>query len=647
MKRIVSLLIVVISFCTIDASAYHYNCSRTKKRAQAKTTVATPEENDYDIISLKFDLNLSNTSAYVSGNVTTFARTVISNFSVYAFELDAAIDIDSVLINGDNLAVTSNGAIRKVTLPNPLGQYVTFTAQVFYSGAATAGNGQFFTGGLNVVQMPSGHNIVYSLSDPDFADDWWPCKQSLTDKIDTVDMWVTVQDSLNVASNGLLKNTVDLPKGKKRYEWKSIYPIEYYLITVAVGDYAEYTYNMQFFMTTDQMPIQNFILDSAAFMTPARKAILDSTERMVNHFSTLYGRYPFDKEKYGHYMSPLNGGMEHQTMTTMSTNNLRTTLVAHELAHQWWGNSVTYASWEDIWLSEGWATYSEQLFIERFWGEAAAKARRKVVFDDVISRPGGSVWVDDTTSVNRIFDGRLTYHKGAAVAHMLRYIAPYDSLFDNSIKGFQSTHKYGLATTKDLQTVFEASYFANLDSFFRQWVYGEGYPIFSVKWVQYGPRKHLKIEQTTSHSSVQLFNIPLEVGLTGDFGDTVITVDFDQKTKHAIIYWDDSVTAVTVDPNENILNKTGQIAYDSSLLNIKSANLTQVKVYPNPAKNGWYIEHVPDGTRLQLYDASGRKLQELIADGRVYIPADSLPKGNYMLEATTPDGAQDLYKLSK
>ena len=113
--------------------------------------------------------------------------------------------------------------------------------------------------------MPSGHNIVYSLSDPDFADDWWPCKQSLTDKIDSVTMWVTVNDTLNVGTNGLLQNVTTLPKGKVRYEWKTRYPIEYYLISVAVGDYSVYTYNMQFSMSTDNMPIQNFILDSAAF----------------------------------------------------------------------------------------------------------------------------------------------------------------------------------------------------------------------------------------------------------------------------------------------------------------------------------------------------------------------------------------------
>lgn len=647
MRSITVLVITLISFLAIDASAHNYNCSRTKSRSQAKTTVAAPEENDYDVISLDFDINLSNTSANVSGNVTTHAKTLISNFSVYAFELDAAITVDSVLINGQNVNVTSTGAVRKATLKTTLASNITFTAQVFYRGAATAGSGQFFTGGLNVVQMPSGHNIVYSLSDPDFADDWWPCKQSLTDKIDSVSMWVTVDDSLKVGTNGLQQNITKLSKNKIRYEWKTRYPIEYYLISVAVGPYSVYTYNMQFSMTTDNMPIQNFILDSANFMTPARRAILDSTERMVNYFSELYGRYPFDKEKYGHCMSALGGGMEHQTMTTMSTSNLRTTLVAHELAHQWWGNSVTYAKWEDIWLSEGWATYSEQLFIERFWGKAAAQTERTSVFNDVLTASSGSVWVDDTTNVNRIFNSRLTYKKGAAVAHMLRYIAPYDSLFFESTKGFQQTHKYKTATTKDLQTVFEASYFANLDSFFRQWVYGEGYPIFNVKWVQDGPRKHIKIEQNTSHSSVALFNIPVEIELKTDWADTTIKVDFTQKTHHVIFYWPDSVISITVDPNDHILNKTGQVVYDPSLLSVSEKSLSNVSIYPNPTKDGWYIDNLPAKSIVQLYNISGQKLAEQLSEGKVYIPASNLPDGNYMLEITTAKGQHNLYKVSK
>ena len=647
MKLISTICIAVLLFST-TAEAHSY-CSRGSKRAQQKTTVADTAENNYDVISVKFDINLSNTSANVSGNVTTFAKTLIANFTDYVFELDSLLKIDSVLINGKSYGVKRSGSVVKVSLGSPLGQFADIRAQVFYRGAAKAGTGQFFTGGLNVVQMPSGSNVMYSLSDPDFADDWWPCKQSLTDKIDTVTMWVTVDDSLKVGSNGLLE-TVSIPttpKFKKRYEWKSTYPIAYYLISVAVGNYAEYNYTMQFSKTTDKMLIQNFILDSASYMNAARTAIFDSTARIVNHFSDLFGRYPFDREKYGHCISALNGGMEHQTMTTMSSNNLRTTLVAHELAHQWWGNSVTYAKWEDIWLSEGWATYSEQLFIERFWGAAAAQAERTRVFNNAISLTNGSVWVDDTTNVNRIFDGRLTYNKGAAVAHMLRYIAPFDSLFFESTKGFQNAHKYGTATTTDLQKVFEASYFDNLDSFFRQWVYGQGYPIYSIKWVQDGPRKHLKITQNTSNSSVQLFNIPLEIKLTTDFSDTTIKVPFNNNIEHVIFYWDDSITSITVDPNENILNKTGQVAYDPTLLTVSDIELQKVKVYPNPTKDGWNVDILPNKTQLDLYDMTGRKLYSIQTNGKAYIPAEKLPKGMYILYATTVTGQTQRYKLLK
>ncbi len=174
------------------------------------------------------------------------------------------------------------------------------------------------------------------------------------------------------------------------------------------------------------MLVQHFIYDTAS-LYPVIKSAIDSTPGMVDYFSTLYGRYPFWKEKYGHCTAPLGGGMEHQTMTTLGA--FTTPLIAHELGHQWWGDCVTYGSWRDIWMSEGWASYTEQLYIEHFRSVAAAQAYRTTVFNRVSGSPGGSVYVDDTTNVYRVFDSRLTYDKGAAVAHMLRYIAPGDAAF--------------------------------------------------------------------------------------------------------------------------------------------------------------------------------------------------------------------------
>lgn len=641
------ITIILLSLLFSQSADAHSHCSRgNKKRAMGKTTIATPEEDDYNIRGLHFDINLSNTDAYVSGNVTTVAVTVVPIFSVYAFELDPLLTIDSVLFNGVKYTVQSTGAVRKVNLNVPLMQGTTFNVQVFYHGQAKKGTGQFFTGGLNHVKLNSGTNIMYSLSDPDFADDWWPCKQSLQDKIDNVTMWVTVDDSLKVGSNGSLLKETPMPGNKVRYEWQNDFPIEYYLISVAIAPYKEHNYYMHFTDgTNDSMLIQNFYYDSATFYTPQNIANLDSTGYMVDYFSDLYGRYPFWMNKYGHCMATLSGGMEHQTMTTLG--HTTTTLIAHELGHQWWGNNVTYAKWEDIWLSEGWATYGEQLFLEHFHGQAAAKAERTSVFNHVLSVGSGSVWVDDTTSVGRIFDGRLTYSKGASVAHMLRYLAPADSLFFAACRKYQNQYQYGVAVTEDLKNVFEQVYSQQLDTFFDQWIYKQGFPFFNMRWYQSGSQVYLSIDQNTTHSSVSAFKLPLELKLKSASGDTTIRIDLNAPVQYHITNWSKTMTGIDIDPDDHILNKVGIVKEDSTLLNISDSFISSLKVYPNPAKDGWYVEGLPANSQLHLYDVTGRMLVNTTTEGKYYISSTNLPAGSYILQVNKDSGQSVYHKLIK
>lgn len=629
---------------TVDA---HYNCSRKGKRAAAKTTLATVEENDYDVKGLKFDINLTNTSTAISGNVITYATTFIAGFTVYAFELDTALTIDSFKLNGQLLAVQTTGAVRKATLQSPLGMGVDFTAQVYYHGQPNSGTGQFFTGGLNHVALGTGTHLMYSLSDPDFADDWWPCKQSLKDKIDSVSMWVTVDDTLKVGSNGLLKNTTAMPSNKLRYEWKSSYPIDYYLISVAVAPYKEYSYYMHFTDgSNDSMLIQNFYLDSASFFTPVAKAALDTTGKIVDQFSKLYGKYPFHLEKYGHCMSALTGGMEHQTMTTLG--NTIPTLIAHELGHQWWGNNVTYGTWADIWLSEGIATYGEQLFLEYFSSKQDAQIRRSQVFGNVTAAAaGGSVYVDDTTSTGRIFNGTLTYNKGAAVAHMLRYLAPADSLFFKGLQAFQQQYKYSNAVTDDLKNVMEQTYNMQLDTFFRQWIYGQGFPFITLKWYQEGSRVHLKVTQLPSNASVAAFEIPLEIKLESATSDTIVKVDMKQLSEHFIVYWDGTMTGATIDPEDNILNRAGLTGKDPSLAGIDDVTLPNIVVYPNPATEYWNVNNLPYDTEVSLFDIMGKKLWHSTGSANVTVPAQQLQQGTYILEIRAKGMRSKYVKLAK
>lgn len=643
------IILFILLLGTVDAAVAKKQtyCSHYGNKGSAnKTTIATPEEDYYDVKTLKLDLNLSNTSTAVGGMAKTEAVVQIPVMSVYAFELDSLITIDSFKLDGNILPVQTTGKVRMANLSGSLTQGTRFIAEVYYHGQAQAGNGQFFTGGLNHVQLGSGTHIMYSLSDPDFTDDWWPCKQSLLDKIDTTTIWVTVDDSLNVGSNGLLQNKVNLSGNKVRYEWQTNYPIDYYLITVAVAPYKEYNYYMHYTDgSNDSMLIQNLIYDSVSYLNATRKAALDSTGYLIDLLSKKYGKYPFYKEKYGHCIAePLGGGMEHQTMTTLAF--AQTTLIAHEMGHQWWGNNVTYGSWKDIWLSEGLATYTEQIFVEEAWGIQAAQAYRTNEFNNAKSVLRGSVYVDDTTSVYRIFDGKLTYSKGAAVAHMLRYIAPQDSFFFKGLQSFQQLYAYGNAYTSDFQNVMEQAYNIKLDTFFNQWIYGEGYPTYRARWYQDGSKVYVQINQTTSWpASVPVFWMPIELRLQSASGDTIVRVSNNQSIQAYTFSWGRSMTGITVDPNDNILNNT-LLPIKDPTLSIKNVIFNQIKIYPNPATDSWHVSELPEHSFVKLMDINGKVLWSKAASGNVTIPADSLAKGIYMVEVTI-DKEGFTYKVIK
>lgn len=650
MKLYIPVLIAALLLYNHSATAGAHDMEKNgRNKSAAKTTSATAEEDDYDVQYLKLNISLENTSTKISGDAVTKARVLTSGFATYAFELSNQLTIDSFKFNGQVLPVTQNGAICKVALPSAPAQNSLFTAQVFYHGQPPSGTG-FFTHGLNHTQLSSGTQITYTLSDMYLAQDWWPCKQNITDKIDSADIWITVPGTLKAGSNGLLQSVTPLPGSLARYEWKTRYPIDYYLISVSVAPYSEYSYYMHFTDGSgDSMLIQNYVYDSASYMTPARKAALDTTGFIVDYFSKLFGKYPFYKEKYGHcVVEPLGGGMEHQTMTTLAY--AEPVLIAHELGHQWWGDHVTYGSWADIWLSEGFASYCEQLYIEHFRSVADAMAQRTTVFNKVISglgTAGGTVYVNDTNDVYRVFDSRLTYNKGAAVAHMLRYMAPKDELFFDVLRAYQQQYAFGSALTPDLQHIAEGIYGRNLDTFFNQWIYKEGYPTYTVKWYQTGGTFFLLITQTTSKpNSVPYFVMPLQVKLKSASGDTTVTVYNEAAWQGYQLAISRQVTGVELDPDNHVLNKTASITNDP-VAAVNDFDINHIQIAPNPSVNGWKVTNLPGQSVLKLTDISGKLLWKAVANDSILVPSRQLPEGNYLLTITLKDHTSKCYKLTR
>lgn len=643
MKSKILFLAAAISLNSLAEG--HSLCSNQKHTPKTKTTIAVPQEDDYNVHYVKLDLTATNTSTAVSGSATTMATVVVSSMSDYYFELSNQLTIDSAKVNGQLYPVTTvNAFVRRITLNSPFPANTNFTVDIYYHGAPTGGTGFFTNGILSQTDNSVPVQVTHTVSAAIHSRDWFPCKQSLTDKIDSADIWISVPSGLKVASNGLLKNVTPIGLNYERYEWSTRYPVDYYLLSFAVAPYQEYNYYMHF-PGGDSMLIQNFLYNTPSVLQQHRDE-LDSIANLVNFFSVIFGKYPYDKEKFGICMTPLAGGMENQTMVSLGSLDME--LIAHELAHQWWGDLVTCQSLQDMWLNEGWAAYCEQLYLERFRGASAMQAKRTTVHNNVTSGIGGSVYVDDTTQESRIYSGRLTYNKGAAVAHMLRYVINDDMLFFNVLRDYHQTFAFATATTDDLKAIAEQVTNIDLDTFFHQWVYMEGYPTYGAKWAQNGNQVVIRLTQTPSKpSSVPVFNTPLDIQLSSPQGDTVIRVLNNQNVQYYTFQWSKQMTGMTVDPYDHILNRTSTFTNDPAILSLKEYELGKVEIYPNPATRDWTVKNIRPNTRLTLMDMQGRILwSDTSSADSMVIPAEGLVPGNYLVNLVYEDYAHS-YHLSK
>lgn len=587
-------------------------------------------ENKYDVKFIHLDINAERINKNVAGKVRTKAIVNAPTLDTFAFELYSSLIIDSVRINGALVNPIRNQHQAKVVLPQILSQGALIDAVVYYRGTPPTINGGAIGDGFNNRSSPTwGNQITWSLSQPYSAYEWFPCKQQLQDKIDSVYIFVTTDSSNKVGSNGVLTNVVTLGN-KKRYEWKEKHMIDYYLVSVAIGKYVDYSFYAHPVGSPDSVLVQNYVYDNPATLQNFKTAI-DQTDEMIEYFSEKFGLYPFWDEKYGHAMAPFGGGMEHQTMSSMGSFNF--SLIAHELGHQWFGDFVTCRTWNDIFINEGFASYCEQLAYEHFQPTQAA-ANMNSVHNSVMSQNGGSVYNPDTVSVSRIFDSRLSYDKGNAIIHSLRFVINNDSLFFLSLQNFMSTYGNSTASIDNLKSVCENTTGLNLTQFFNQWVYGEGYPTFTVRWNQSGNSFFLKNTETVSMPSITpLFITPLEYKLVRSIGDTIIRLNQNQAIENYSFSVNGTVTNVVTDPNNWILNK-GTVAKDLTLSTQSvSTTFSNVVLVPNPVDDYFSLTELNlTYAELQIFDLTGRLIRVYTEKNQRTFDVRELQTGMYWVK---------------
>jgi len=508
---------------------------RTAKNMLAAEAKMTANQAMYDVHHYDLDLVVSPSTTTLSGIVTTTAEVTGVSISTLDLDFSTGMTVSSVRAGGVATTFSRAGAVLTVNLDQTYITGETVVVEVTYSGNPSGGSFGW--------SSHAGEDMIWTLSEPFGARDWWPCKDLNSDKADSVTITVEVPDNLIVASNGLMLSDTD--NGATRtFVWHTNYGIAPYLVSLAIYPYQTYSDWYTPLGGGDQMEVQFYVYpDHFAVVQPTYAL----TVPMIGVFAAAFGEYPFVNEKYGHAEFVWGGGMEHQTLTSMG--GWSEDLISHELGHQWWGDMVTCADFSHIWLNEGFATWSEAYWAEQTYGVATYQS-----YMAAASFYGpGTIIIEDPLTQN-IFDSNLTYNKGSWIVHMLRGVVG-DTDFFAGLALYRANHLYGSATTADLQAVMESVSGRDLTAFFQQWIYGEYFPIYESSWAV-GPAAGeitVTIDQVQSNTGV--FEMPITLRIVTDQGTTDVVVENDQLSQNFVIQVVGTVESVTLDPDRWILRQ--------------------------------------------------------------------------------------------
>ncbi|MGQ9705437.1 MAG: M1 family aminopeptidase [bacterium] len=530
--------LVNVAFCFSSDEDDYIMIFKSKPRLSAREIEERSPvyEHNYDVHHYKLvqNIDVSNRKIVASTYITLESK--VNGLSEVNFDF-FGMTIDGVYRDGIGLTYSINEEDEyiNIVLDRSFNTGEIFTIQIDYNGTPVEG-------------LKFSSNYAYTLTEPDGAHYWFPCYDDPSDKADSSETIITVPEDYYVASNGkLVEITHDQTNKTKTFHWFESYPIAMYLISICCYPYT---------IIEDQyhsMPLLGYVAPELK-----DKAIISLSHQddMLECYFQRFGiEFPYLSEKYSNAGVPMSGGMENQTCTAMGNiffngYNNYDWIFAHESAHSWWGNSVTCGTWKDIWLNEGFATYSDALFAEWFSGWDAFYARMQSFKQAYFS--------EDAKHRYSIYDpedmwNATVYEKGAWVLHMLRHVMGDDKFFA-MINDYGETYKYKTAITSEFEEKARDHYGSDLKWFFDEWVYKAGYPQYEWEWWQEdileksAGKLHIKLVQVQKvDEKTPIFKMPIDFRLIRENGDEVIVLWNDQKEQEFVIDYSEKVSDIQFD----------------------------------------------------------------------------------------------------
>ena len=610
MKTLISLL-----FCLVSLTIFGQDFNETLnsiREAEAKSALnhiiqrANLNTANYDLKYHRLEFVLDPSVASIAGDVTTYFEAK-EDLDEVTFDLTDNMVVTQVLHQGNALSFSQNANDELIiTLPATQNAGVLDSLTISYSGnPISSGLGSFEQ------SQHAGDPIIWTLSEPYGAKGWWPCKQDLNDKIDSIDVFITTprfnpsNEEYIAVANGL-EQSQEINGVNKTTHFKHRYAIPAYLIAIAVTNYEVYNHTVP--NNGNPFEIVNYVYPESIGVAQSSTPI---TVDIMNLYTNLFEEYPFSKEKYGHAQFGWGGGMEHTTVSFMGGFNRN--LIAHELAHQWFGNKITCGSWKDIWLNEGFATYLSGIVIENLDGNTEFTTWKQQRTGSVTSALDGAVYLSDadTTNVNRIFSGRLSYNKGAMVLHMLRKKLG-DSDFFQGLQDYlvNPNHAYAYAKTEDFIPIMESVSGQDLTEFFNDWIYNQGYPSYTIQWYQPDTNEvYIEISQTQSHPSVTYFEAPVPLRIFGTMGETLdITLENTYNQQGFLNTVNFTVASIQFDPEADLISKDNSVLLSTDDFSFNE----NILIYPNPTISELHIikPNSLEISQIKIYNTLGQLIFE-------------------------------------
>ena len=607
------------------------------------------QQGDYDVFFYRLDLDASDlVHENIIGTASTYAVSLVDDFDVVLLDFSSNMEVDSVKSGGDDVAYTHASDYLEIYLNQSYNTGEEFEVTVSYHGHPGPG----YFGEVFWWDTHNGFPIIQTLSEPWGAREWWPCKDDPSDKADSADANYTVRDDMIAASEGVLVEVIDNGNGTKTYKWQERYPIVTYLISLAATNY-EVIDDWYYTLDADSMPITHYV-----YPEHYNNALedLSITPDAIACYANLFMEYPFLEEKYGHAIFEWGGAMEHQTCTSYGSvlirgNHWYDYILVHELAHQWWGDMVTCATWPDIWLNEGFASYSEALWFEHLGGWD--DYHEYMIYGLAVSDPSGPIYDPDP-----LFGGNTVYHKGAWVLHMLRNVMGEEAFFEG-LTDYGTRYMYQSAITTEFIAVMEDHYpSGDLWWYFYPWLWGMNRPWYGYSYMyedvgggEYELFIHVDQKQP---QPAPFFTMPIDFLIEGAVEETTFVAFNDTLVSDWRVVFSEEPVDVTLDPGDWILCMKSQGGY---ALNIVTTSLPDgdpgvyysqiIEGRGGTSPYGWEVSEgeLPQG--LELDTLSGELSGTPTLDERAYFTIEVTDQNQntdtqrYVLVIGNPTGVDD------